>query len=458
METVCFTGFAIQRNSLGFQSFSCLVGSLKLFNPAMQFARSHHRDSLLDCATITFVFLILVVVNLGIPSIPFFDEVHYLPAARELLDRGYYVNREHPLFGKQMIALGIAIFGDNPIGWRFFSAVAGVLTLFASMRTMWFATLSRFASLAFGIFLATGFMLFVHSSIAMLDIFMVSALSLAAWQFAAAIREPETGRWRLAITGIALGLAMASKWNAIPLAMLPGIVFLLARFSAGRRRLILSERGIPVPGVSLLEAALWLGALPLFVYALTFAPAYEFRDSPLANGGLIGFHREILELQTQVLKPHPYQSSWADWVLNARSIWYYYGDIDGAQRGVLLIGNPFTMIVGIPALIWCLITGVSERNWARIGAVAGYAASLGLWLVAAKSVQFFYHYFVPQIFLLAALALALDTIRQTSVKWVAYASLGVSCAFFVYFFPILSALPLEGPESFRNWTWFSGWV
>ena len=37
-----------------------------------------------------------------------------------------------------------------------------------------------------------------------------------------------------------------------------------------------------------------------------------------------------------------------------------------------------------------------------------YAASLGLWIVAAKPVQFYYHYLLPSMALLAGLALALD--------------------------------------------------
>ena len=38
-----------------------------------------------------------------------------------------------------------------------------------------------------------------------LDIFMIAGLAVAAWQFAAAMREPETGRRRLITIGIALG-------------------------------------------------------------------------------------------------------------------------------------------------------------------------------------------------------------------------------------------------------------
>lgn len=424
----------------------------------MSQAPAHPRDPLVPSLLLTLAFMALVALNLAVPAQPYFDEIHYLPAARELLERGLYMNREHPLLGKQMIALGIALFGDNSLGWRLPALLAGGLALFASMRGMWFASQSRFAALAYGFLLGSGLMLFVQSRIAMLDIFMASFLALAAWQFAAAIREPETGRWRLALTGVALGLAMASKWNAIPLAVLPGLAFLFARLSAGRRRLFTSRRGVPIPGMSLLEAGMWLGALPLITYAMTFAPAHEMKDTPFATQGLIAFHREMLALQTQVLDPHPYQSNWPDWVLNLRSVWYLYENVEGAQRGVILLGNPLTMLIGLPALIWCAIAGVAQRSWAKIAVVIGYVASLGLWLFAAKSVQFYYHYFPPHFFLLAALALALDALRQAGRPLVAYGILGASLAIFAFFYPVISASELSGPEAFHRWTWLSGWI
>ena len=125
--------------------------------------------------------------RLAIPSIPFFDEVHYLPAARELLGffetgQGAYLNREHPLLGKELIALGIGLFGDTPLGWRIMPLAFGTLALFASMRALWHASGDRFATLAFGVLLASGFHLFIQSRIAMLDVFMVAFLAVAAWQ------------------------------------------------------------------------------------------------------------------------------------------------------------------------------------------------------------------------------------------------------------------------------------
>ncbi len=419
------------------------------------------------CIALPLAFGTLASIRLGIPSAPYFDEVHYLPAARDLLavfsgGEAPYVNREHPLLGKTLIATGIALLGDNPIGWRIMSLLAGMAALFFAMRAIWHASHDRYAVIAYGMLLATGFPLFVQSRIAMLDIFMVAFLALAAWQFAAAIREPERGRWRLALTGIAIGCALGSKWNAVPLAVVPGIVFFAARLSAGRRRLFTSKRGIPVPGIRLIEAFVWLGLVPLAVYAASYAPGYWLGGaqlgSSLSQHGLIALHGEIITLHEQVLEPHNYQSTWPQWLTNTRGIWYLYEHVDGAQRGVLLIGNPVTMLLGLPALLWCLVKGLTRTDWARIAAVVGFVVSLGLWWIAPKPVQFYYHYFVPSCFLLGALALTLSDIHaKVRWRWLSHVVLGLGLVMFAVFFKVLTAAPLDGPMSFSSWTWIAGW-
>lgn len=427
----------------------------------------HPRDPLGWCLVLTGLLALLAGWRLGLPTKPYFDEVHYLPAARDMLaafetGNGAYRNREHPLFAKELIAIGMWALGDNPLGWRIVPWLAGVLALFASMRALWHAGHDRFATLAFGVLAATGVHLFIHARIAMLDIVMIAALAVAAWQFAAAAARPEQGRWRLALTGIALGLALGSKWNAIPLAMAPGLTFFFARLGAGRRRLFLSRRGAPVPGIRLVEAFVWLGILPLAVYAATFIPGYwlaePFHPSPLAEKGLIGLHEEIFALQSQLMTPHRYMSQWPQWVLNTRGIWYLYEEVDGAWRGVLLIGNPLTMLLGLPALVWCLAAGALQRDPARLAASLGYAASLGLWLIAPKPIQFYYHYFAPSLFLLAALALACSDLRRLRYgKWAAFGIPAASVAVFAFFFPILAALPLSAGDDYLIWAWLKGW-
>lgn len=422
----------------------------------MSRAPEQPQDPILWSAALALGFWLLLAWNLGIPSQPYFDEIHYLPAARDLIELRTFTNREHPLFGKEMIALGMMLLGDNPWGWRIMPSFAGALALFAVQRAVWFGTMSRYAALVSGLLVATGFHLFIHSRIAMLDVFAIAAIALAFWQYAAAMREPETGRWRLALTGVALGLAMASKWNVLIVAAVPGLAFLVLRWFAGRRRLLLSRRGMPVPGITLVEAFVWLGLLPLAVYAATFWPAYHFENQPITEG-LLAHHRFMLDLQTQVLSSHPYQSNWPEWVINWRAIWYLYEFIDGAQRGVMLIGNPLTMLLGLPALLWCAWQGAIARKPMHGAVAVLYAISLGFWIFAAKPVQFYYHYFLPSTVLLVALALALDDLREAGRGKIVMAVLAANLAVFLFYYEIIAAEPLARTDSFAVWTWLESW-
>jgi len=428
-------------------------------SPAAAFPPRPEKDPLGWTVAATLAFLGLCLVRLTVPSTPFFDEIHYLPAARAILELSRPLNPEHPPLGKEILALGIALFGDRPLGWRIMPVLFGTLGLFAAMRALWFASARRFATLAFGVLLATSPHLFVHSRIAMLDVFMASFVLVALWMCAGAVRRPASARWRLALAGVALGCAMAAKWNAIPVANVPGLAFLLARLLAARWRALTARSGAPIEGMTLLEAGLWLGLLPVVTYAACYWPNFLYAERAISPFGLIEWHRHMFDLQEQVVRPHTYMSVWYQWMSNWRAIWYLYENIDGAQRGVLLVGNPLTMLIGLPAMLWCAWAAVWRRRWDAAAVFALYAVSFGMWIVAPKPVQFYYHYFVPSCFLMAGLALALDAVwrRGGRWRWLPLGVLAVTCGLFAYFWPVLTAAPLEDGQAFLRWTWLESW-
>ncbi len=163
-------------------------------------------------------------------------------------------------------------------------------------------------------------------------------------------------------------------------------------------------------------------------------------------------------------------------MFNARPIWFFYEKWDGAQRGVLMIGNPYSMWAGLPALLWCAADGVQAllrrglalpgRWWPtgrdRLSALSGMAAllyvgALFFWAINGKPVQFYYHYQLAAVFLDAALALVLAQLWRRGLRWPTWASVALTLVGFVYFFPILAALPLPGVKSFQLFTWLPVW-
>src|ERR1700753_1763974 len=75
-----------------------------------------------------------LLIGISNPDKFYFDEVHYVPAARQMLEPVMprpMLNRMPPPLAKQMIALSIRIFGDNPLGWRYPATLFGALALVA---------------------------------------------------------------------------------------------------------------------------------------------------------------------------------------------------------------------------------------------------------------------------------------------------------------------------------------
>jgi dolichyl-phosphate-mannose--protein O-mannosyl transferase len=411
------------------------------------------------CAVLAVFFLALVWWRLGVPDKIYFDEVHYVEAARQLIAGARY-NPEHPMLGKQIIAWSIELLGDRPLNWRLPSAFAGAIGLYAFARLVWFATGRRLATLAAMVLVATDFSWFIHSRIAMLDMVMAALGMIGLWQFAAAIRRPHQGRWRLALAGVSLGLALGAKWSIAPVLLLPGLLFLALKLRDCGWHFLTAREGGPVPGIGLIEAALWLGLLPLGVYWLTFWPAFHWAPNPVDPWDPLGWHRQMLGLQDSVRKLHQYRSVWYEWVGNVRAIWYLYEPINGVQRGIVLIGNPFTMLAGLPALAWACWAGLRRGRHDALAFAILYAATLGLWIVTSKPIQFYYHYLLPAAFLMACLALALDELwrRADRGRWLAPGAMLAATGIFIHFYPIISAAALCcGRMSYAYWMWLDSW-
>lgn len=391
---------------------------------------------------------LLFAWRVTIPSKPYFDEVHYVPAARTLLALAHPANIEHPLLAKQLIALGIWLFGDDPLGWRMLSTLAGSAVVAGVFALVWLGTRRLRPALVTSVLTLVNFTVFVQARIAMLDGFMAAFVILGAtsllWSMHGA---PGQVRRRWGLGAVLLGLATACKWTAAPYVAFAALAYLLLR----RRR---PDRW---PGLAPVMALALLGGVSVATYFLTFIPAFFYAQEPLTLATLLPFQWTMFQQQTQVLPAHTYQSAWYTWPFDWRPIWYLYEPVDGAQRGVLLLGNPAVMWGGLVAVLACAGAWLRSRA-IRPGAAAGlWIASIAIWPLIPKSLGFFYYYYLPSIWLAVVLAVALDHWRARLRYWDEVVVM-LAVGLFLHFYPILSAAPLAGPGAFARWIWLDSWA
>jgi dolichyl-phosphate-mannose--protein O-mannosyl transferase len=406
----------------------------------------------------------LFTVHLDRPSRIMFDEVHYVPAAQALLALEGPRNIEHPLVGKELIGAGIVLFGDNPFGWRAFTTLAGTATVLGAFAFLWLLFGSMRAALVGAVLTALNQSVYVQARTAMLDIFLGAfllwAMVVMLW---AAKGAPAQVRRRWVGVGVLFGLAIGTKWAAIPYVALAGSALVVTRFRdarVARRPLRTAFSGKDQPhwtGLATIPALLILGSVSIAIYFLTFLPAFFYERDPLTLAGLIPLQQEMYALQTQVLAKHTYQSDWWSWPLMIRPIWYFYEWDQGAQRGVLLIGNPVIMWGGLLAVLACLWAGFREKAHRPLALAFVWIASLGIYVVIPKSIGFYYYYHLSGIFLCLVLAAAFHHFDRGRDKgreeWFVFAALVA----FVYFYPILAASALPDPQGFRKWMWLPTW-
>lgn len=385
--------------------------------------------------------------RLTTPHTLVFDEIHYVPAARTLLGLEGPVNIEHPLLGKALIALGMMIFGDNPLGWRALSTLAGTAVVAGVFGIVWLMTRRTRAAAMAGVLTLVDFMVLVQARIAMLDGFMAAFVVLAVAAMGWAMRgSVAQSRWRWTLGAVLLGLAVGTKWAAVPYLGYAAIGFVLMKRADASRW----------TGLRWWSAWGLLGLGAGLAYAATFAPAFFYTHDPMTLGRLLPFQAEMYARQTQVLPPHTYESSWWSWPVIGRPIWYFYEVAEGAQRGIFLLGNPAVMWGGLVAVAACALGWLRTREM-RLGfAAALWIGGFAVWAIIPKSLGFYYYYYLPAIWLSVALAVAIDRWRGALRDW-DEAYLVAAICLCVYFYPILTAGALAGPRSFLRWAWFTDW-
>lgn len=390
---------------------------------AAELSRQVHSTRGLRIATIALALgaLSFAALLFGIrsPSTMYYDEGYFVPEARALVTgtpnpHPYVSPFVRPPFGKFVIAAGMKIAGDNPVGWRLPSAAAGALTVVAVY--LWTCLLigdSGLALVAAGLTFFDNF-LFVMSRIAMMDAFFVCFLTWSVVAYTASLTldlRPWIRRLLFVSAGITIGLAAACKWNAVDtLAVLLLFSFgipLLARRSpddAGYTR-DQSSKGLSQIGLPTMLAS--LVAAPVISYILTWVPLFRSLHKPFDLRALWAMNEFIWRFSTTETSNRAITSAWYSWPLG------WPVDLERQRALSYLAGNPVIAWAGLVALgvcIWRLSKGFALPE--AIVALL-FAANLLQWAVTPEKGLFYYYYYPCFIFLGVAIALALRYLPRT---------------------------------------------
>ena len=328
----------------------------------------------------------------------YFDEIYHARTAYEHLHGMRTYETSHPPLGKVLMSWAIAVFGMTPFGWRFAGALAGVMMLPAMYLLGKMLTKNKWGGLFAMLMLAFDTMHFTQTRIATIDSFVVLFILWAVYFMLYWFRMDFFDKpfWKtlvpLLLSGIFMGLSIASKWTGVYNIIALAIIFfwgfgrrlqewLDARKEALRyekqknthlpkpqkakkeaNRTIAPERALAVRSKGYMLWAtiglcvIFFIVIPLVIYYLSYIPYFAYNGGVtvekvihaavgdyLETGeltvydGMLGYHS-----QEGLGMDHDYFSPWYEWPVIAEPMYYYYYS-HGTQestRTIMLLGNP----------------------------------------------------------------------------------------------------------------------
>ncbi len=415
---------------------------------------------------ITLIALFLRLFNLGTPKGFVFDEVYYVDGARDFLAHGVEITGDdpefvvHPPIGKWLIAVGIKLFGDNEFGWRFIGAVLGsaMIVLIALIAQRLFR--NEFLTIAASALMAMDGLALVHSRTALLDIYLSFFILLATYLFLA--------RWHW-WAGIALGLAVATKWSALYFLLVFGVVALYRAFAhhTGRDLVKLT-----------LKTFVQYALIPFSIYITSWTGwfisnrgwARDYSNNLITS--FIHYHSQMLGFHTGLVEKHSYQANPWSWLIMGRPTSFFYETpkscgTDHCSQEVLALGTPILWWIATIALavvigFWIKSIVVKRYEPPLNVIVAGIAAGYLPWFFFQKRTVFSFYAIVFEPFLiLAIIYCAYVALLHFENKRNTYVVMGF--ILFAIFINFIFFLPLFTGDviTYDSWQarmWLPSWV
>lgn len=410
--------------------------------------------------------LAISLPRLTTPNVYVFDELYYAFTAGEYVagNEAYdsrvpprddpAVEWTHPPLAKLLIAGGILVAGDNPLGWRITSVLLGV----AGVVITYFLGLSltgnrAISALAAALLLLDGLYL-IESRLGMsnLLVLVTSTGALLGLSRALTAAPARIARPMLA-TGVMLGLALATKWSAIALLGLIGLavgwralrIWRNERETAAGRAAVRPYLGWGAVGLLLVPALVYLASFGHF-----FLTGHGWSDFVTQHRDMFTYHRELGIV-------HADSSWWWEWPLALRPVWYYIDE--GLETGAYIMANGNVLLYWpmVVAVLWLAIDWWGRRPAALAVLLIGFFGQWLPWALAPRG-TFVYHFMPAVPFGCLALAWLMAGAWQRGGVWrvgaVVYAV--AVLASFAFYYPVYTAVSLT-PAELDPRLWLENW-
>ncbi len=418
--------------------------------------------------------------QLGKIPYPVFDESLFGLYAKEYLE-GHPTWEGHPPLGKYFIMLGLLLFGENEIGFRFLSASFGSIMPLLVMGIAYRLTYKRNFALLSGLFLGSDGLFLLESRLALINVFLV-AFGLTSQIFLMAGLE-QKGKLRtflLCCAGLMLGAAASVKWNGLGFSLLLFLVVLLVWaiakfFPKNMARLgILAE----ITKLHWWQYLLCFIAMPIAFYLLQWIPLFMLNSGGVYQesgfGAIFSFWQSLIRVHEHILwwhstdivttldpdhPSHPYCSSAISWAVLARPVGYYFQNRDQYFSVIQGLGNPILWWCSTFAIVVITTASILPKfrkstNGSTNYLLLGYFANYAPWLIV-KRCLFIYHYMSAAVFSFMGLAwLVCQMLEQKGIlRYLGYGVIAAVVLSQIFFMPIWIGLPIL-PEDFYHRIWF----
>jgi len=404
---------------------------------------------------------VALLIGLSRPEKFVFDEFHYVPAARQMLEPVLprpLLNPMHPPLAKQFIALSIRGFGDNGFCWRYQGVLFGALAIVAVYLCGLVLFAAQGPAIAAALIAFFNQMLFVQARTAMLDIFALSFGLFAIAAFMRGFREARPHLW-FAFAGLGFGLAAACKWNGFFPLVVSLLIVAVVRLLQGWGTRFADPgpddwyRPDLWPDFRWYHAAGCFLIVPMLVYVATFIPLYGLSLSDIMEAQ----RRIFADNTTSAIAGHTYQSAWPTWPLLVRPVWYLFDKAaDGGIAAIVFLGNPLVLWPALLAVAICLRDFIVGRRADAFLILAFYLGTYLAWALLPRGLAFLYYYLPSAT--LASLALVYALTRGSTPRWVLWAFVALAAAGFALMLPISAAFVGTSMQMFNRLMLFRSWI